>query len=46
MIGTHLSVSQVLVCVMICLGEVGRGGETLSTGLLGPPKHLRGIDSL
>ena len=43
MIGTHLGVPQVLVCVMIGLGEVGRRGETLATGLLGPPKHLRGI---
>jgi hypothetical protein len=46
MIATHLSVPQVLVCVMISLGEVCRGGETLATGLLGPPKHLRGIHSL
>ena len=31
---------------MIGLGKVGGGRETLSTGLLGPPEHLRGVNPL
>ncbi len=46
MISTHLSVPQVLVGVMIGLGEVVRLRETLPAGLLGPPEHLRGIHPL
>ena len=47
MIGTHLSVTKVLLIgVMIRLGEVFRLRETLPTGLLGPPEHLRGIHPL
>jgi len=41
----HLCVPEV-ISVVIGLCEIGRGCETLRTGLFGPPEHLRSIHSL